>query len=610
MDTVPAAVMQSGKLHLATTVAEIVAHDAGGVERFVNTTSVSTARGRRETTAGTAGGHRGKGVLHPSRQNTTGKYRALQRWIDARKLAARKILKKAHPLREADRERHETAAAVKAAAKKEAREGGLPFGTFNVRTLAYSGRNPIGHNVMTVMQICSATGCDVMELHESRREGQGSIAHDGYVIIWSGARAGTKDKRGVHGVGIAIKEAMWESVGEEGRTVECISPRLMKVRLQIGRTCGVTFVVGYAPTETVRTTAGGDVNAKDSFRASLDAAIREVHSCDHLVVLMDANARTCRRRDGCCDAKIMGAYGRDIMNNNGERLLGLASDNQLSLTNTYFRTPKGGRQHTFQSSDKGKEKKRLEFIVMRQTDRRFVRIASVKRVDFKDSDHNLVLTTVRFPPRVAPNRRVLGNSGSSRIRIDLERLTKDKHLRVPFQNRASSRPPPTALRWPMGESAAELTATAGCEETIEATVRKRRLCFAGFVMRMEDNGLPKRMLLGAMAGGLGYRGGQESDWVSRLGADLVAFNMGNENEGGEIERDRQGPGGVVQQGRGRGGMAHEEMAQAGGGSVREAPAREGSRSRECGHLRTEEKKSRGSGGGGEETATGHCCRSE
>ncbi|CAB1096311.1 unnamed protein product [Ectocarpus sp. CCAP 1310/34] len=83
---------------------------------------------------------------------------------------------------------------------------------------------------MTVMQICSATGCDVIGLQETRRAGQGSIAHDGYVIIWSGARAGTKDKRGVHGVGIAIKETMWESVGEEGRTVECISTRLMKAQ--------------------------------------------------------------------------------------------------------------------------------------------------------------------------------------------------------------------------------------------------------------------------------------------------------------------------------------------------------------------------------------------
>ncbi|CAB1106616.1 unnamed protein product [Ectocarpus sp. CCAP 1310/34] len=52
-------------------------------------------------------------------------------------------------------------------------------------------------------------------------------------------------------------------------------------------------------------------------------------------------------------------------------------------------------------------------------------------------------------------------------------------------------------------------------------------------MRMEDSRLPKRMLLGAMAGGVGYRGGQESDWVSRLGEDLVAFNMRDEKEGGE-----------------------------------------------------------------------------
>lgn len=183
-------------------------------------------------------------MLHPPRPNTTGKHRALQRWIDAKKLAARIKRKKTHPQREADRERQEIAAGVKATAKKKAREGGLSFGTFNVRTLAYSGRNPIDHNVMTVMQICAATDCDVIGLQETRRTGQGAITHDGYVIIWSGARARTKDKRGVHDVDIAIKETMWDSVGEGDRTVECIIPRLMKVGLQIGRTCGATFVVG------------------------------------------------------------------------------------------------------------------------------------------------------------------------------------------------------------------------------------------------------------------------------------------------------------------------------------------------------------------------------
>ncbi|CAB1101598.1 unnamed protein product [Ectocarpus sp. CCAP 1310/34] len=85
-------------------------------------------------------------------------------------------------------------------------------------------------------------------------------------------------------------------------------------------------------------------------------------------------------------------------------------------------------------------------------------------------------------------------------------------------------------------SYAQALIQAGCEETIEATVRKRRLCFAGFVMRMEDNRLPKRMLLGAMAGGVGYRGGQESDWVSRLGEDLVAFAWETKRKGGNGKR--------------------------------------------------------------------------
>ncbi|CAB1110916.1 unnamed protein product [Ectocarpus sp. CCAP 1310/34] len=58
---------------------------------------------------------------------------------------------------------------------------------------------------------------------------------------------------------------------------------------------------------------------------------------------------------------------------------------------------------------------------------------------------------------------------------------------------------------------------------------------------MEDNRLPKRMLLGAMAGGVEYRGGQESDWVSRLGEDLVTFNKGDEKEGGKWKGSAKDP---------------------------------------------------------------------
>eukprot|EP00752_Nemacystus_decipiens_P006063 g5471.t2 len=92
------------------------------------------------------------------------------------------------------------------------------------------------------------------------------------------------------------------------------------------------------------------------------------------------------------------------------------------------------------------------------------------------------------------------------------------------------------------------TLRTGCEETIEATVRKRRLCFAGFVMRMDDDRLFKRVLLGTLATGKEYRGGQESSWVSRLGEDLVAFGMEDEKEGEKwkasaLEKEECGSGG-------------------------------------------------------------------
>ena len=50
-------------------------------------------------------------------------------------------------------------------------------------------------------------------------------------------------------------------------------------------------------------------------------------------------------------------------------------------------------------------------------------------------------------------------------------------------------------------------------ESIEATLRRRRILFAGFVARMEDTRLPKCVLLGEMVGSAGYVGGQEKEWM-------------------------------------------------------------------------------------------------
>ena len=62
-------------------------------------------------------------------------------------------------------------------------------------------------------------------------------------------------------------------------------------------------------------------------------------------------------------------------------------------------------------------------------------------------------------------------------------------------------------------------------ETIETTIHKRRLFFAGAVTRQNEGRLPRRVILGKMTGGEGWRPGEQpKSWHRCLLDDLKAFN--------------------------------------------------------------------------------------
>ena len=146
--------------------------------------------------------------------------------------------------------------------------------------------------------------------------------------------------------------------------VECISVRLMKVRIQLKeKSKGVSFIVGYAPTLDKST------SEKDYFWSSLHEVVKGLPGRDHLLVLMDANARIGMRGIGWIDSKVFGAYGRDDLNDNGERLLTHAADNKLALLNTHYATPARGILYTFRSPNRGKGQYRLHYILTQQVDR-------------------------------------------------------------------------------------------------------------------------------------------------------------------------------------------------------------------------------------------------
>ena len=71
---------------------------------------------------------------------------------------------------------------------------------------------------------------------------------------------------------------------------------------------------------------------------------------------------------------------------------------------------------------------------------------------------------------------------------------------------------------------ADALGKTGCEN-VETTVRKRKILFAGFVARTDNERLPKRAMFGEMEGGQGYSGGQKQDWMGCLEHDLSLFNL-------------------------------------------------------------------------------------
>ena len=103
----------------------------------------------------------------------------------------------------------------------------LTFGTFNIRTAAVNGVNGSGH-INTLLRPCAAKGCDVIGLQETKRDGISELVAYGYRVFSSGDCSGTRGRKGQHGGGLAIKEEIVQTAGEDGIAIVCISARFLK----------------------------------------------------------------------------------------------------------------------------------------------------------------------------------------------------------------------------------------------------------------------------------------------------------------------------------------------------------------------------------------------
>ena len=94
-------------------------------------------------------------------------------------------------------------------------------------------------------------------------------------------------------------------------------------------------------------------------------------------------------------------------------------------------------------------------------------------------------------------------------------------------------------------------------ESIGATLRTRRIFFAGFVARMKDTRLSKCVMFGELVGGAGCVGGQEKEWMGCFLDDLRAFGI---NARPVVDDSSPRPEEwMAQDGGTRGGIFHGEM---------------------------------------------------
>ena len=294
----------------------------------------------------------------------------------------------------------------------------------------------VGH-IDTLLRTCAAKGRDVIGLQETKRDGASEISASGYRVYFSGDCSMVKGRKEKHGVGLAIKKEIVKKACEDDVTIECISARLLKARISI-KSNFVTFVVAYAPTEEA------PEGQKATYTAALNCTVASVLAREY--VLTDANARTGKRDEGGgeADSKVLGAYGRDKLNENGKLLLGFAEDNKLALLTTFFCIPKSGVSYTFQSANRSKGQARLDYILTEQAGRRLIRCVNVCRppLEAPESNHNLMYAKVRIPRRSAPNRRKRDSTKETPNLADPRRLMTDPNLRCQFANAMVAALPP------------------------------------------------------------------------------------------------------------------------------------------------------------------------
>lgn len=240
-------------------------------------------------------------------------------------------------------------------------------------------------------------------LTETKKKGTGNEEDTNYIWFFSGV---PKEKRSKAGVAIVVSKKYKRCI----KSWEEINERLMTLEMQIfGHT--ITIIAVYAPTND----ANNDI--KDAFENDLTSLLTKIGRRKEIIMLGDLNARTGHEeRD-----PVVGSFGEDVVNENGNRMIEVCNRFDLRIMNGYFQH-QDKHKYTWTQPTRGL-KSIIDYLVIKQETNLKTHDVKALRGAECGTDHMLLRAKIYLKRRLNPQQ-------SKEIEIDAEVKLRNKRYNL------------------------------------------------------------------------------------------------------------------------------------------------------------------------------------
>ena len=287
----------------------------------------------------------------------------------------------------------------------------LKIATWNVKTLHRAGKLTNAEQEMKRM------GWDILGMSEVRWTGEGSThTEDGSQFFYSGGDIAR------HGVGILVTTTITQHV----KGFFPVSDRVLLLKLK-GAPFDINLIQIYAPTAE-----SSDEEIED-FYNDIEKTKRSIKGHDINIFLGDWNAKVGSDRV----EHTIGPFGLGNRNERGTRFIQFCQENNLIVTNTWFKLPKR-RLYTWKSPQDTQDntvRNQIDYIAINSRFKNSVLNAKTYPGCDINSDHNPVVITMQVKLKKIQKPKTTNKiSWNTTNRTQLEQY--EKHVEVQLESKS------------------------------------------------------------------------------------------------------------------------------------------------------------------------------